>query len=402
MKAINKAIRYIFYVLFLPVWHLERLFPRNKNIWIFGSREGKHYWDNSRALFEHVILRHPEIKAVWLTGNKVIYETLRSKNIAVFMTRSFMGILYSLLAKYHIYDFGPTDLNPYTKNGAKKICLWHGNPLKKISYYDVYEKNRIPFLIVKRIIVYFLCPYYRNDSNIDLLIVSSDFFKPFMSYSFANVFGRKLSEQKIITTGLPRNDKLFTNKNSPLLTEIREKYRDCRIVFYMPTYRLVKISNIPFSPFAGFGFDKLKFIDFLESENIIFLFKPHPDDANLPDFALAERFIYLKGNEYDDLYEFLGDIDILVTDYSSVYFDFILTNKPVILTPFDYDEYINNRGLLFDYDTYMLGAKAYNWNDFIDIVRERKYYAANNNDTFNCYKDADSCKRVFDAIKSMT
>jgi CDP-glycerol glycerophosphotransferase len=113
---------------------------------------------------------------------------------------------------------------------------------------------------------------------------------------------------------------------------------------------------------------------------------------------MTERFLYLKGTEYDDLYEFLGNIDILITDYSSVYFDFLLTNKPVILTPFDLEEYIKINGIYFDYNAYMNGIKAYNWDDFIEIVKQKKYYVPQDN-LFNYYKDANSCERVFNAIR---
>jgi CDP-glycerol glycerophosphotransferase len=166
----------------------------------------------------------------------------------------------------------------------------------------------------------------------------------------------------------------------------------------MPTFRLGLYNHIPFSPFSGFDFDITIFSKFLVDDNIIFLFKPHPYDANLPDFNETERFIYLKNNEYDDLYEFIGNIDILATDYSSVYFDFLLTNKPVILTPFDYEEYIKTRGLFFDYKKYIDGAKAYNWNDFIEIVKQNKYFSVHDTNVFNSYKDQNSCKRVFDTI----
>jgi CDP-glycerol glycerophosphotransferase len=398
MKIIRNLIRYIFYFFFFPFWYLERLITRDKNLWVFGSLDGNGYGDNSRTFYEFIVMHHPEINAVWLTRNKKIYNLLCSKNNTVFMLRSFKGILYSLKAKYFITDHSNGDLNVYAGNGAVKIYLWHGMPLKTLGFYneEQFKKKRF-FLLIKKI-EHFLCPYSRID-NIDLLIISSDFFKPFMASSFTNVFGKDFPLKKIVTTGLPRNDSLFKSSKNFLLNEFRRKYKNCRILLYMPTFRLGLFNKIPFSPFTGFNFNMSVFADFIEDENIVFLFKPHPYDTNLPDFTLSERFLYIKGNEYDDFYDFLGSIDILVTDYSSVYFDFILTDKPVILTPFDYDEYIKIRGLFFDYNEYMSAVKAYNWNDFMDIVRQKKYYSVDNVDIFNYYRDADSCKRVFDIIK---
>jgi CDP-glycerol glycerophosphotransferase len=377
---------------------MERLIPRDKNIWIFGSMGGSGYSDNSKVFFEYMLLHHPEITAVWITGSKTIYTMLRSRKIAVYTRFSIKGILYSLRAKYFISDHTNGDLNIYTGNGAKKIYLWHGMPLKAMGYFcDEYLKGRRSVLALKWKLEYFLCPYLRNN-DIDLLIVSSDFFKPFLASSFSTIFGKKLPLNRLVTTGLPRNDRLFSGKAQPLLERLRKKYKNCRVLFYMPTFRLGIYNKIPFTPFSGYQFEEPVFNAFLEEENIVFLFKPHFFDKNLPDFSLSGRFLYLKGDEYDDLYEFLGQIDIMITDYSSVYFDFLLTNKPVILTPFDYDEYKKMRGLFFDYNTYMRGAKAYNWNDLIQIVKERKYYAVNDHNVFNYYTDGGSCGRVFNAI----
>ena len=395
-KNMEAFIKLVFKLLFFPFWHLQRLIPRNKKLWVFGSMNGIGYRDNSRALFEYILKEHPEIKAIWLTRDKNICKMLNVKNINAYMLYSIKGIYHSLAAKFFITDHGISDLSMYLYNGAKNIYLWHGMPIKAMGlYHDENAKGRqLSFL--KRIFLYFCCPYERKD-RIDLLIVSSDFFKPFMSFSFANNFGKTLQNNKIVTTGLPRNDILFRHTSNTFLTELRNKYNRCKVMLYLPTFRLEMGEEKPFFPFAGFNFDVSSFNKFLEEENIVFLFKPHPIEAGLFDFDACDRFFFLNGNEYDDLYDFLGNIDILVTDYSSVYFDFILTNKPIILTPFDYNSYMRTRGMFYDYDTHIEGIKAYDWDDFMSIVRNKKYYTIDDK-IFNYYRDADSCKRVYEAV----
>jgi CDP-glycerol glycerophosphotransferase len=403
MKAIillKRMLRYIFNIMFLPLWHLEKLIPRDPKLWIFGSLEGKGYGDNSGAFFEYTLARHPEIKARWITKNRGVYHKLHSGNMPVCFAYSLQGLALFLRAKLYITDHGNYDLNIYTGNGAINIFLWHGMPLKAIGMFnDEYIKENIKPRFFRQLSNY-LSPYGKID-NIDITIATSEFFIPFLSSGFANILGKALALEKIAVTGLPRNDKLFSPKEQPLLNRLREKYKNCRIVFYMPTFRLGGYTDVPFSAFSGFNFDQNAFTEFLESQNLVFLFKPHPCDNNLPVFAITERFIYLTGDEYDDLYLFLGKVDILATDYSSVYFDFLLTKKPVILMPFDYDEYMKIRGMFFDYYAHMQGAKAHDWNDFMRIIRQREYYAAQDIALFNKFQDDHSCERVFDAVASL-
>jgi CDP-glycerol glycerophosphotransferase len=215
-----------------------------------------------------------------------------------------------------------------------------------------------------------------------------------------SIFERKLPVDKMIVTGLPGNDKLVNFSQQPFISKMKKIFSNPIIVFYVPTFRLSQYKGTPFDPFKGFLFNQVEFGKFLDEENIVFLYKPHPFDKSLPNFSCSERFFFLKKEEYneeDDLYNLLGNVDILATDYSSVYFDFLLTEKPIILMPFDYNEYIKIRGLYFDYNEYMLGIKAYNWVDFIRIIKRHEYYSISDK-FFNYYHDGNSCERVFNSI----
>jgi CDP-glycerol glycerophosphotransferase (TagB/SpsB family) len=93
-----------------------------------------------------------------------------------------------------------------------------------------------------------------------------------------------------------------------------------------------------------------------------------------------------------------------MTDYSSVYFDFLLLNKPIILTPFDKKEYLaTSREMYFDYEKEIEGIRANDWNEVINILKEKKYYVPSKKtiDKFNEHQDGNSTKRVTDYIYSM-
>lgn len=162
MHVLGKILRYVAYVIFLPFWYLERLMPRDCKIMVFGSFAGKCYSDNSKAFFEYMILNHSEIRSVWITKSKTIENYLKAKNIDVYLRHSLKGVFYTLRAKYFISDHGNSDINHFLMNGAKKIYLWHGMPLKKMGYFDdEYLKMNKFYLPIEKI-NYYLCPYNRT------------------------------------------------------------------------------------------------------------------------------------------------------------------------------------------------------------------------------------------------
>jgi CDP-glycerol glycerophosphotransferase len=387
MQKISKLLRYIVYILFLPIWYLERLIPRNKKIWIFGAWFGKKYSDNSRALYEYMLREHPEYTIVWITKNKQIYDKLILEKKPVAMANSIEGIKVCSLAYTAIINNGPADFNQYFLNGIKKIWLWHGMPLKKIGFDQDSKQNRS---IIQKRLSQILNPYHNNSPNIT--ITSSRFFIALLQSAF------HLTEEKILKTGLPRCDVFFSNKTEKLIDEIRNQFVGCKVIFYMPTFRTSLQNGITFDPFADFGFEETVFFNILREKNLIFLYKPHFADESSNKYLNNTRFFYIDDNSFDNLYALLKDIDLLVTDYSSVYFDFITMGKPVILAPFDYDFYLKNaRSHYFNYFENMEGIKAYSWNELYKILENETYYRISNGtiDKYCKYNDGNACEKCF-------
>lgn len=385
----------IFRIMFLPLWVLQKAIKRNSHIIVFGSFAGRYFEDNSRALYEYIMGKKSDYRLYIITKSKDVFSKYRQNNENVLFFRSFKGWLISLKALWFITDHGMNDINIYATNGARIVFLWHGMPLKRIGFDDLYFKNNNKLLGYLNNMI---CPYY-NNKRIYLLTSTSDFFKSFLSSGFSNDSGEKLVETKIINTGLPRTDIFFRKEISEFIADIKRKYKEVKIVFYLPTFRMSIYDNTVFNPFQGFGFDADNFFEVLEEKNIVFLYKPHPLEGQLTIHNENERFIRIADNSVE-LYAVLKDVDILLTDYSSVYFDFLLLKKSVILAPFDYDEYIKDRGLYFDYYQYMAGIKVYNWNQLLECFEnETYYYPENANRIFNTWGDGNNCGRIFDIIE---
>lgn len=357
-RIIAKIFRYVCYILFRPIWWLERLVPRSKNIWVFGSWYGQKYSDNSKYVFEYVKNNYPSLKAVWITKNKYLLNKLKTNGIEAYLANSLQGAWYCLRAKYALLTSGVVDVNKYFLNGCKQIWLWHGMPLKKIGYSDENYQNKS---YVRKGLSNIINPYDRIRPY--STITSSDFFVPFLSEAF------KLDYDRIWRTGLPRCDSFYTNKQENYIKELRTKYTNSKILLYMPTFRMKsnRKGNL-FNPFnKKYRFDEKEFSAFLERENIVFLYKPHFVDSNIKVKIDSDRFMFINDADFEDLYILLNSIDILATDYSSVYFDFLPSKKIIFLLTFDYEEYLaNSRSHYFDMYNDMHGIFCNNWHDFYD------------------------------------
>ena len=386
MKLFTKLFCYAGYILFRPIWWLERLLPRSKKIWIFGAWYGQKYSDNSKWLYEYVLEHEPAIKAVWITKNRSVYEKLCAQKKSVCMSTSLSGAWCCLRAGYAFFSSTQEDVNKFFINGVRQIWLWHGMPLKKIGYDD----NLVAVSEWKQRLADFLAPY--TVVRPYCTCTSADFFIPFLKTAF------RLKEERIWKTGLPRCDVFFSGKKSLFVRKVQKQFSNARVFLYLPTFRMSsRMDGTPFSPFqAEFGFEEQEFIQFLQKENIIMLYKPHFVDSAVDVAIHSDRFRFIKENEFEDLYVLLNSVDALITDYSSVYFDFLASRKPIFLLPFDYVEYTrNSRGHYFDMYRELHGAVCNSWSDFYSSVVKIKTVDLETDRTkFAEYMEGMSCKKI--------
>ena len=235
-------------------------------------------------------------------------------------------------------------------------------------------------------------------------------------------FGTHVNQHFI--SGMPRNDFLFIKDGRDILCKILKKnLKMKKIVFYMPTFResamkyekdVIKIWKNLF----GFqGFSDVEFNNFLKENNIAVIVKIHQYEEefvirHIEKFDLEDVYIL---SQYDlrksgyDLYETLNAADLLITDYSSVYFDYLLLDRPILYTPVDLEHYRKTRGLLLEpYDFWTPGTKVSNQDDLqkeiLKLLQDRNYYGKerrNIKKVVHRYTDGRSCERIFDIIDKM-
>ena len=391
----QKLIHYLGLLLFLPFWWLQRLVPRRKNRWIFGAWNGHRFSDNSKYLFLYVKKNHPEIEPVWLTRDSVIRDTIRANGGRSFSIRSFKGFYNSLTASTVLVSNVKKDVNYLFINGATLVHLWHGNPLKKIGLDDSYSPvNNFPYAFVVRHL--FPMAY---EFNYDYIVSNADSFTDKMASSY------NLPIARVLETGSPRNDVFFDTETDDFNDTLRSSFKGCRLVYYMPTFRNLEESE---SLFTLPDYNRRALETFLEKENIVFVSKGHyVDNVRDDENAITKsRLVHLADNQVSDINFMLKDADALITDYSSAYFDFLLTERPLIFAAFDLERYIaGSRELYFDYGKVVAGPIVKNWKELYQALEtiwgDAVYREAviKKNAYFNKYHDAQNCKRTFDAIQ---
>lgn len=391
-----KIVKYILFLLFTPIWYLQLLILRNKKIWIFGAWAGNRYADNTRAFYDYINENIPEITAIWLSKNNQVVNRLRNEGRLAYRANSIQGIYYSLRAKYIFVCFGKWDVNPIFINGAISVQFWHGVPLKKICNDDKFS-HITPF---KREILRLFFPFV-YEFNYNYYISTADVFNPIVKSAF------RASDEQVISSGYPRNDIYFQNdKELPFITRLNEEYNKPTIVTYLPTHRGGLMQDVDY--FLKFGFNYEKFNEYLTEKNHLFIYKNHfvVHSQIENEVDSQNRIIQISNDDIDDnLNLFLKSVDILITDYSGVYFDFLLTEKPIIFAAFDLQEYINNnRELYFDYNEIACGPIAKNWDEVLDALEELTRYDQYTKSRhqystlFNRDLDSKNCERVYHAL----
>ncbi|MCM2981960.1 CDP-glycerol glycerophosphotransferase family protein [Niallia circulans] len=224
------------------------------------------------------------------------------------------------------------------------IEMWHGFPLKKMGYL---QESGVTEDLINHI--------KQRSDQIQLIMSYSQLYSTF----FNSCFPTNSNKYKI--TGMPRNDLLFEKNSLGKLEKVVEQNLDfANIVFYLPTWRKGKNSQVEtnkeWKKLIGFKDEsKKKLIKMLEEKNLFLIVKLHPYEYNqFKDLEIfKEKRIFLLSEDIlkmnkIHLYELLGCGKLLITDYSSIFFDTLLIDLPVIFAPTDLDEYTENRGFMLE------------------------------------------------------
>jgi CDP-glycerol glycerophosphotransferase len=369
----------------------------NDKVILFEAFNGKNYTCSPKAIYEKMITmkEFQDYKMVWAFVNPSIHEVAPFKNLEIVTTKSDDYYKYCSMAKYWI-------INSIMTKGVKKkknqiyVQCWHGTPLKKLRY-DI-EVNGASLNTVEEI-------RKRNDEdakNFDYFISPSKY----CTEKFTSAFNLKnlKKDNIIIEKGYPRNDFLF-NKSKKDINDIKKKLnipKDKKVIFYLPTFRDNQhTSGVGYTYSLALDFDKLmkKFKD-----KYVILFSSHYFVSNSIDLTKYKGFVYNVAH-YDEINELYLVSDIIMTDYSSVFFDFANLKRPMVFYMYDLDDYKNNlRDFYIDLDELPgpITKTQKELEKVLDNIEEesKKYKEKYKkfNEKFNYLDDGDASTRVIKEI----
>ena len=398
-RYLYKLIMYTYYIgRIIPLYALglaSSFVPRKKRLWLFGSRSGSDFTDNAKYLFLYVNKQLNDIEATWITKYKKVVKMLEKNNLPVAYVYSITAIMLCIRANIIFTTHGKNDINPALTTGCIHVELYHFViALKKIRY-DVFN-------------------HYHIVSKLKLILENPFiYFKPDYSFSSSSYASKKvisslnLSRKSVFITGLPRTDEMLNWS-----IHDQEKYlnvldgQECKnIIYYLPTFRDY---TREFNYFA-YGLEEECLFSFLEKTDSVLVIRYHPSDTlrskKIPANILDKRIIF-ESNGMTDSFSLLKKASVLITDYSGIFVDYLLVNRPIIFANFDHEEYLNARDIAYEYHEITPGPKVDNWVlllthlERIVVQKKDEYMEARTElkDKIYKYHDTNSCSRVIKEI----
>ena len=315
---------------YLPYFYRYKV---NEKVIIFECFNGRNYTCSPQAIYERLIKmeQFKNYKFVWAFIDINKHEVMKSNNLIIVKHGSKDYYKYFSMAKYWIVN-SIVDEGIIKKKNQIYVQCWHGTPLKRLRYDINVEGEGFNSLSEIR---------KRNDldaKRFDYFISPSKY----ATEKFISAFNlKKLHKDNIIIEeGYPRNDSLF-NYNQEKINKIKKKLNvplDKEVIFYLPTFR-----DNQHQSGVGYVYDLM--IDFARlqkkfNKKYIFLFSSHYFVANKINVDKYKDFV-INVSGYDDINELYIISDIIMTDYSSIFFDFANLKRPMIFYMYDLKLYKN-------------------------------------------------------------
>lgn len=362
MSLAKEAIK----VVLAPVGLINKIIPKNPKKVVFYSNLG--FRDNVLAMYEYFIRNKlNEDFEIIVATNDEKPEVLPAN---VKYTSLSKGFFSYITAKYCFYSFGKYPIKP--AKTQRVVNLWHGMPLKAIGR---------------------LCKgAEKDDQNFFSHIIATS---PFFAEIMKKAFGAR--DNQIILSPQPRCDELLDKTIQPDFL----KQFDAVFV-WMPTVyssKKVGLSDGDYGTINPFNEEFiLNLNEFLKEKNALLVIKPHPmDDAKILENKSNVLYIdekFLK-QEKLSIYTVLKYSDALVTDFSSIFIDYVNLDKPIAFISENLESYESSRGFVVkDADKFMCGAKIKTNEDLMEFLTD----VINQNDEYK--ERRHECKKIFNVFST--
>lgn len=378
-KAVKSMIIMVYRV-------FNRVLPLKDNRIVFSSSLGKSYSGNPKAIYEKLVSEglDKNYDCIWFYENSPYDIEGCNKQVKYGRIRY---LYYMATAKFWIFDARQPEFLR-KRNRVLYLQTWHGTPLKKLGL----DMDNV-YMAGETDIDSYHESFRRNAATWDYLISQN----PFSSEVFKRAFDFK---GKMLETGYPRNDVLFEGNSQYNLINIKKELglpADKKIVLYAPTWRDDEATGIGKYRFSN-ALDIDRFKEAFGDEMVIIIKYHYLVNDNV-DWSAYKEFVYMFDQSVDIASLYMVS-DILITDYSSVMFDYSLLGKPMYFYCYDLERYKNKlRGFYFDFENEAPGPISTSTDELIEDIRNHndinyrdKYEAFSYK--YNPWDDGNASKKV--------
>ena len=333
----------------LPYAFLSLFCKRDKKLIVFCGMHCDCFNSNSKHLFLYFLKNEPEYTVKFVVNDDEKRAALSQQYGNHFIdTRTKEGKQIAIRAACWIVSWLDLPLGGLFLRFRRYVLhLGHGILLKGLGFT---EKDGH---FIKKLY------YWLNKSNITCSLATSEFMAKLVAKSMGT------GVKRTIICGQPYTDALFKEPlDLPQIDKTQFK------VLYAPTWR--KHSEVKLFPFADFDFDRLE--DFLTQNNIHIYVRFHPAyEETIPEDILQMKNVSLfSAKKYTEVMDYINIFDCLITDYSSIYLDYMPLERPIIFLPYDLEEELKTSGFVMDYMENTPGLKPSKQAEFLDALDKAK------------------------------
>ena len=336
---------------------LSLLTPADPKKVLFVGRAGGHLIDNCKYAFLEACRHDFGFSPLFLTWHKSEHARLKAAGLPAALFPSDIRQIAACGAVVCDDFWWRTEPIFALLHNRPSFQLWHGIPLKAIGKSEVASTVNMDAEKAR-----YLESVY---SGYDAVLATSD-------YTSAQIFARVFYDGVRVPLGYPRNDPLLRKPSAfdllgsdpELLGRIRaHKRAGGKVAFFMPTFR-----DSGGDPFSDQALDLARLDAFCREQNLLFVMKLHPY-VQVEAASGLSHLVLMQSSH--DAYPLLGQADLLVTDYSSVYFDFLLTGRPVIYYIYDLEKYLScDREFMLDFEAVSPGHKVRTQTDLFAAIAD--------------------------------
>ena len=362
-------MKFLAYLICYLIYPFSFLFPRSRRKYVFGSYRGS-FADNAKYLFIYSVENgDKDIRYIWLSTSRATVRKVRSLGLPAYWVLGPRGVWHALTSKYWFFNSYTSDIMFCLSGGACCINLWHGVGLKRTEFNTVSGPLADRYSKKNKYDVFCHPESFRRP---DWLLTST----PFQTSMFAKAF--RLPESKCLELGYPRNwilnadekarseyvDRYEPASTRQFIDSIKGRYE--KVYVYMPTWR--DSQRTVFT--QSMDLERLNGI--LAARNSLLILKPHAN-VILTD-TLGSLSNIVLADPKSDIYPILPYAHVLITDYSSILYDWLLMEgKDVILYLYDYKEYVRERDFYYPFDENVAGCRAVTFDELCSLIESGQY-----------------------------